>query len=415
MARSALDAAADEHAAQENHDRHDRRGHEQEHQLLAVQLDFVKGVVLGVGGHNRRDFSTCAAQSRPSSSELGGQRLEDAPGVRSTPESSASARSASARAAERRPSPARYASASTACASAVSALQSEIFSASIASLHAAAAQMNPADQQMRLRLIRRQEQRPVELGERLAIVLLLDTAGGRDRDRSAPAPADRAGRSSPASLDPPRVRQLDVAASPARAPWAPARRPGRFSHSSIGRRQPPRQLLLARRLPSAAGGGQRGAEHEVRVAVGRIAAHRFAQPVDRRRRVALVPVGVAEIEEVVGLARIGFGRLVEVVRRQAGLRRRRRAAAGRRRGCSATSASAARRQRLERRERVVVPLQVELRQAGEKTRAPRPRRVGGNRRHRRERALVLALLVVDVPQRQPRAVERRLACSAAFR
>ena len=51
-------AAPDENAAQKNHDRHDRGGHEQKHQLLPVQLDFVKALVLILVRHNCRDFST---------------------------------------------------------------------------------------------------------------------------------------------------------------------------------------------------------------------------------------------------------------------------------------------------------------------------------------------------------------------
>ena len=44
------DAAADEHPAKEDHDRHDGRRHEQEDQLLSVQLNFVERVVLGMSG-----------------------------------------------------------------------------------------------------------------------------------------------------------------------------------------------------------------------------------------------------------------------------------------------------------------------------------------------------------------------------
>ena len=40
------DAAPDKHPAQENHDGDDRRGHEQKDQLLSVQLNLVKAVVL---------------------------------------------------------------------------------------------------------------------------------------------------------------------------------------------------------------------------------------------------------------------------------------------------------------------------------------------------------------------------------
>ena len=43
-----LDAAADEHAAQEDDHGHDRGGHEQKHQLFTVQLDFMEAVVLNL-------------------------------------------------------------------------------------------------------------------------------------------------------------------------------------------------------------------------------------------------------------------------------------------------------------------------------------------------------------------------------
>ena len=44
----ASDAAADQHAAEEDHDRDDGRRHEQEHELLAAQLNLVEAVVGGV-------------------------------------------------------------------------------------------------------------------------------------------------------------------------------------------------------------------------------------------------------------------------------------------------------------------------------------------------------------------------------
>ena len=59
------------------------------------------------------------------------------------------------------------------------------------------------------------------------------------------------------------------------------------------------------------------------VAVDRVAAHRLAQPVDGGLGVLVEPVGVAEVEEVVGLLGIELGRLGEVVGRLAGLGRRR--------------------------------------------------------------------------------------------
>src|SRR5262249_53410266 len=66
------------------------------------------------------------------------------------------------------------------------------------------------------------------------------------------------------------------------------------------------------------------------------------------------------------------------------------------------------RQRIERRKGVVVLLEIDLREPGEKTGALVKRRVGADGLDRRERALVIALLVVDVPHRETRAIERRL-------
>ena len=40
------DTTSDEHTAQKNHDRDDRDCHEEEDQLLSIQLDFAKAVVL---------------------------------------------------------------------------------------------------------------------------------------------------------------------------------------------------------------------------------------------------------------------------------------------------------------------------------------------------------------------------------
>ena len=41
-------AAADKHATEKDHHRHDRGGHEEEHQLFPIQLDLVGAVVLSM-------------------------------------------------------------------------------------------------------------------------------------------------------------------------------------------------------------------------------------------------------------------------------------------------------------------------------------------------------------------------------
>src|SRR2546423_1844136 len=50
-------AAADEHATQKDDHRHDRGSHEEKYQLLSIQLDFVKAVILGMSRQSQGDFS----------------------------------------------------------------------------------------------------------------------------------------------------------------------------------------------------------------------------------------------------------------------------------------------------------------------------------------------------------------------
>src|SRR5713101_7468321 len=80
-------------------------------------------------------------------------------------------------------------------------------------------------------------------------------------------------------LETPRVRQLDLALQP----LEPFRHPlaTRTLARLVRGRQPPRQLPLACRFGRVPGGRERRAEHEMRVAVGWVAANRLAQPVDR--------------------------------------------------------------------------------------------------------------------------------------
>ena len=61
----------------------------------------------------------------------------------------------------------------------------------------------------------------------------------------------------------------------------------------------------------------------MRFAIGRIAANRLAQPENRRLRVFLGPIGVAEVEVVVRIVLVELERLIEVVGRAPGLRRHR--------------------------------------------------------------------------------------------
>src|SRR5262249_41520342 len=134
-------AAADQHAEQENRHRHHGGGHEEKHQLLAVQLDLVEAVVLNLVSHVRPIVALINESYKRVEAVDSARRSRDPqrPSSRASScfasvddGSSASARSASVRAAARS-FDWRYASPSSACVSAVSALHSAIFNAPIAS------------------------------------------------------------------------------------------------------------------------------------------------------------------------------------------------------------------------------------------------------------------------------------------
>ena len=122
------------------------------------------------------------------------------------------------------------------------------------------------------------------------------------------------------------------------------------------------------------------------------------------------PVRVAEIEEVVGIVGIGLRGLVEVVRRQPALR----VAAAPQLDDAEVVEHGRRRllvgQRLVRPERIVVLLRGSSCESPPRKRARRAHGdAGGHRLDRRERALMIALLGVDIPQRETGAVVRRIA------
>src|SRR5207249_8147083 len=64
--------------------------------------------------------------------------------------------------------------------------------------------------------------------------------------------------------------------------------------------------------------------------------------------------------------------------------------------------------RFERGNGIVVSLERELGQTGQEPRTARRGRVGGHRLHRRQRFLVIVLIGVYLPQRDTRAIERRV-------
>ena len=142
------------------------------------------------------------------------------------------------------------------------------------------------------------------------------------------------------------------------------------------------------------------------IAVGRVAPHGLAKPVDSGLGVALQPVGVSEVEEVVDVLAGNLGRPVEVERREPGLG-----------GCAAAQLHDAEivvdgggrpflDERREDAKGFVETLDRHVRQRRqERGAAPEARRCR-NRLDGRQRPLVIALIGVDLPQRQPRPVER---------
>src|SRR5687768_15043725 len=145
------------------------------------------------------------------------------------------------------------------------------------------------------RFIRQQEECSIELLERLAVALLVEhpltlievelreilliplAAGGQRR------------------LDSRRVRQFDIAFH---ALETAGHRVcgGTLVELGVSRREAPRQLPLAIGFGREAGLRERRGQYVVCVSIRGVAADRFAQPMDRGWRIALEPVGVAEIE-----------------------------------------------------------------------------------------------------------------------
>ena len=270
------------------------------------------------------------------------------------------------------------------------------------------AKMDAAEEQVGLGFVWRQVQRAIQLQHRLAIVFLVEEAAPAIQIESRelaliPLPGRCQRRRHLAG-----VRQLDVALHAFEAPrHCLGRRP--FLPLLVGGRQPPSELFLPCSFGDIAGRRQGGAEDEVRVAVGWIAADRFTKPIDGRLRITSNPVRVPKIEEVVGIVRIELGSLVEIVRGLTGLRRR--CAASKLHNADVVQHCCGRprvSQHFESGKRLLVAFQIELSERGEKPGATRQRRLGRDVPHGVERALVIALFLIYVPQGEAGAVECRL-------
>ena len=233
------------------------------------------------------------------------------------------------------------------------------------------------EQEVRVGQVRREIQRVVQLDHRIAIVFLLkQPAAAIEIERRQLRLLFLLGRRQ-ARDDAAGVRQLDLVLDALEPPRH--RVAARPIARLVRRREAAGQLALARGFVGVAAGGERRAEHEMRVAVGRVAADRFAQPVDRGLRIAVQQIRVAEIEDVIGIVGVGFGGLGEVERRLARLRR----AAAAQLDDAEVVEDGRRRirigQRLEGGERVVVLLQAPAARA---RRESGPRAPTANRRAR---------------------------------
>ncbi len=158
-------------------------------------------------------------------------------------------------------------------------------------------------------------------------------------------------------------------------------------------------------LGGGAGGLQRRAQHEVRVAVARLAAHGLAQPVHGRREVLLPPVGVAQVERVVGLRGIGLDGLVEEVGRASVLRGRAAPQLNHAEVVEHLRRAGLVSQRLQSRKGLVVLRERDLGHRGLELRARRVGRTGGHGQRRVPRLVPVAGHRVRAAQRQPRAIE----------
>ena len=215
------------------------------------------GVVMGIARGRDADGITQpparAARARAASaaaSACGGSSASARSAARPAPSTS---RSAQQHVAECRP--ARPAD---------SALQIAIFSASTASCSRPLARQRPAEQQMRTRVVGRQVQRALHLADGLGIAAGVEgPACGLEMERGGFAlVALRAGLQ----------QRVDARRGRRRPGPSPVR--ARAARASVGAdglpafRQPSRQLAFAVGLGTGAAAGQRGGQHEVRVAVG---------------------------------------------------------------------------------------------------------------------------------------------------
>ena len=115
---------------------------------------------------------------------------------------------------------ARYAWPSSACAvGRVAAPEGRSCSASMASESAAAPQVDAAEQQVHVRLVREQVERPLQLGNRLLVLLLLEQPAAAVERGTRPGPAGPSARRARTAVSTERrTRRIDVVAQPLEAP-----------------------------------------------------------------------------------------------------------------------------------------------------------------------------------------------------
>jgi hypothetical protein len=278
--------------------------------------------------------------------------------------------------------------------------------------------VNPADQQLRGGVVRRQVDRTPQLGHRLAILLLLEHAAAAIEMEGGELALLTLGRVHDRLIRTARPRPVEIGAQTLEiVRHADSLRRRLCVALFVARRELARQIPFPGGLDRASRCLQRARQDVVRIGVGHLAPDGFAQPVDRRLVVPLQRVGVAEVELIVGVAWIGIGGAREVIGRRARLavaaaaqlghpevvEYRREIRRRRRRGLQDRGIEQFR----ERGRGLGVVLHLQQRDARPQLRAPGFERAAGHRLHRRERGGVVVLFVPHVPEGDPRPIERR--------
>src|SRR3954447_1478745 len=179
---------------------------------------------------------------------------------------------------------------------------------------AAVAQVNAADQQVRLRLVRREEYGAAQLGQCFGVLLALEEPATAVQVEPRKVLLIALRRVDDGPVDRLRPARLEIRPRPLQPLGHGVGSPSSRSFGVL-RRQLRGELALADCLRPASRCFQLRREHHVRVAIGGVTSQRFTQPVDRPLRIAVQGIGVSHVEQEVRIVRLGVRRLGEVVSR----------------------------------------------------------------------------------------------------